>query len=124
MEQAHKMKPPMLLGEGVLRGPDGNAFVIIGRGRYLIRECGLGEEAAAAFTEDAFSAPSYRELLEVVDRWFSVLELSHHGGLRIGKAVDMFDRINDGGGDAVEEVVVARRYGRRGRGTARDAQGG
>ena len=61
---------PELEAEFCLSGPDGNAFVILGRVSRLLRDAGHGDEVEA-FRNEATSG-DYENLKACVERWISV----------------------------------------------------
>jgi len=63
-------KYPELEAEFSLSGPDGNAFVILGRVASLLREAGHSDEVEAFRTEA--TKGDYEDLKECVARWITV----------------------------------------------------
>ncbi len=61
-------KPKLLLGN--LDGPEGNAFVILGRAQRVAKEAGLDWTAINA---EATSS-DYEHLLETINKHFEVIE--------------------------------------------------
>lgn len=51
-----------------LSGPDGNAFVILGRVRSILRQIGASDEEIAAYRTQATSG-DYENLLAVTAEW-------------------------------------------------------
>lgn len=62
-------KPQIVLGP--LSGPDGNAWVILGRARDALRQAGRLKEWPAI--EREMKAGDYQHLLDVTDHYFDVL---------------------------------------------------
>jgi hypothetical protein len=54
------------------RGPDGNAFALMGAVRRGMRESGHSEKQIEAFMQEAM-AGDYRHLVDTVRRWVTVL---------------------------------------------------
>lgn len=72
MPKTKTVKPQLYLGN--LAGPEGNAYVILGRAQAVAREVG---EAALGETweninKDATSS-DYEHLLEVINKYFEVI---------------------------------------------------
>jgi hypothetical protein len=63
-------KPTLALGD--LRGPQGNAFAILGAVASALRRAGASRETVEEFRREA-TAADYRHLLAVVDEWFAVV---------------------------------------------------
>lgn len=55
-----------------LRGPEGNAFVLLGRARQSLKEAGYLEEFQGDFHKEATSG-DYKHLLETIMEWFIVV---------------------------------------------------
>ncbi len=60
------MKPPLIIGD--LNGPDGNAFVILGRAQYVAKEYDLDWDT---IQKEATSG-DYDNLLTVIKKYFEV----------------------------------------------------
>jgi hypothetical protein len=60
-----KAKPRLYLD---LRGPDGNAYVIMGAAVTLLRRAGYSEDELKQYKSEAMSG-DYRNLLEVTGKW-------------------------------------------------------
>lgn len=56
---------------GNLAGPEGNAFVILGRVQGALKHAGVGEDEVQEFREEATSG-DFNNLLAVVRRWVTV----------------------------------------------------
>ncbi|MFZ2657878.1 MAG: hypothetical protein WAX69_23295 [Victivallales bacterium] len=59
-------------GNGIqidLRGPNGNAFVLLGTARKLGRQLGLGREQVDKISNE-MAAGTYEELLAVFEKYF------------------------------------------------------
>lgn len=63
--------PQVRVQLGNLRGPDGNAFAIMGAVGRALRNAGLGHEVKAYMTEA--QSGSYDNLLSVTGHWVTVL---------------------------------------------------
>lgn len=62
-------KPILILG--ALDGPDGNAFVILGRAHDALKNAGCSKEQMDAFQKEATSG-DYEHLLDTCDDWFEL----------------------------------------------------
>ena len=63
--------PDITVDLGNLRGPDGNAFAILGRVGRALRDAGLTDAVVTQYTEEA-TAGDYEHLLAVTRRWVVV----------------------------------------------------
>jgi hypothetical protein len=63
--------PQVRVKFGNLRGPEGNAWAIMGVVRRALRDAGLGDEVEAYMTEA--QSGSYDNLLSVTGHWVTVL---------------------------------------------------
>ena len=55
-----------------LKGPEGNAFVLLGRARKALREAGASNEQQQWFYTQATNS-DYKNLLETIMEWFIVV---------------------------------------------------
>jgi hypothetical protein len=55
-----------------LKGPEGNAFVLLGRAKRALREAGQNDEQQNWFYTQATSG-DYKNLLETIMEWFIVV---------------------------------------------------
>jgi hypothetical protein len=63
--------PDVAVELGNLRGPEGNAFCILGRVSCALKEAGLPDTIAAQYMTEATEG-DYEHLLAVTRRWVSV----------------------------------------------------
>jgi hypothetical protein len=54
-----------------LAGPDGNAFVIIGKVKAALQKSHAGQDEIDAFFEEIRACGSYESLLAICRRWVS-----------------------------------------------------
>lgn len=55
-----------------LKGPDGNAFVLLGRAGNALKDAGYGQETRDEFHAEA-TPGDYEHLLETIMTWFIVV---------------------------------------------------
>ena len=64
-------RPEVMLGD--LSGPDGNAFMVLGKARKAGKTAGWTDEQLSAFMQEAESG-SYKKLLMTVNKHFTVMD--------------------------------------------------
>jgi hypothetical protein len=72
-----KMLPHVIVTLGDLKGPNGNAFAILGQCRSAMERAGISQDLQKQFEAEATSG-DYEHLLKTVKRWFAVYQAITH----------------------------------------------